>query len=279
MKIKKVIKDYVLKEVLEHLSELEAELIAGGTDLMVKIREEKNEKEVLIDISDVKELKNIEILDDFIRIGSCVKFTDIVENDYIKENYFGLYKAVKSVGSPQIRNLGTIGGNIANGSPAADSVPPLLVLNARVILESKNGKRVKMLKDLYIDKGNVDIKDDEILTYIEFDKIVGKIGFEKLGLRNALAISRISTSVYIELMDEKINTIRVASGSLGLYPIREFSLEEFMIGNTLTDEFINKSAEKYCEIIDERLKGRSTLEFKREAIKGMFVKCIKDLIS
>lgn len=274
MEIKKVIKAYSLDEALKALKEHEGncEVIAGGTDLSVQIREGHNNNEVLVDITDVPELLEVSISENEIKIGSAAKYGEVVANSEIKEILRGLWDASNSVGAPQIRNLGTIGGNIANGSPAADSIPPLLALDAKILIKNLEAERLVRLEDIYLGKGKVDIKEDEIIVNIIIERPAAKLNveFEKLGLRNALAISRLSTSVYLDLDGDKIKTARVGSGSLGLYPLREAVLEEFLTGKTLNAELIKSGSAKYSEIVAERLNGRSTCEFKREAVKGVF---------
>ena len=280
MKIEKFIKAYSIKDVTKTLDEYNGkiQIIAGGTDLSVKIREGHNEKPVILDICDIKEISNIEFNKKTLVIGSAVKFAEIEENLQMKNEFKGIWAAAKSVGAPQIRNLGTIGGNISNGSPAADTVPPLLALDASVTLESSNGKRILKLKDLYLGREHVDINENEILTYITIDKPTKKynLEFEKLGLRNALAIARLSTSLYIEKDENNfIEKIRVASGSLGLYPMREVKLEEFMAGKKLDKSLMLEAADVYSGIVYDRLHERSTCEFKKEAVKGIFLKAVE----
>jgi len=115
-----------------------------------------------------------------------------------------------------------------------------------------------------------------IIVNIIIDRPKAKldIEFEKLGLRNALAISRLSTSIYLDLDGALIKDARVGSGSLGLYPLREPLLEQFLIGKTLDLNLIREGSNKYSEIVADRLNGRSTCEFKREAVKGVFEKAM-----
>lgn len=282
MEIKKVVKAFCLGEALKALREYKGncEVIAGGTDLSVKIRENHNKNEVLVDITDVPELLGVKVESDSIRIGAAAKYGDVVADKEVKRIIKGLWQASGSVGAPQIRNLGTIGGNIANGSPAADSIPPLLALDAKLLIKSLDNERVVRLEDIYLGKGKVDIAEDEIIVEIIIDRPADElmVEFEKLGLRNALAISRLSTSVYVELDGTKITKARVGSGSLGLYPMREPKLEEFLIGRNLDRETIDLGCMKYSEIVEERLSGRSTCEFKMEAVKGVFEKAMERLM-
>jgi len=280
MGVTRVLKAYSIEETLDFMEKYgeKAELLAGGTDLLVDIRAGKNKGSVIIDISDVKEMKKIEIGEDDIVLGALTTFTDIVENDYLKENVTGLWKAAKSVGSPQIRNMGTVGGNICNGSPAADIVPPLLVLDAKLNIKSRSKQRKIKLKEFYMENGSRNLRSDELLYSISFTKPRDKnirIGFEKLGLRNALAISRISCSVYAIIGENnRIENIRIASGALGKYPLREYALEKFLKDKNLNDGLIEEAAEIFSHKVKQRLSGRSSCPYKKEAVKGIFKKAI-----
>ena len=275
MAVEQVLKVNSISEIhngLETFKETAA-LIAGGTDLCVKLREGHVKETVLIDISDVEALKLIEETADGYWIGAAASFTQVIEHPGLRIKYPGLWKACQSVGAPQIRNAGTIGGNLANGSPAADSAPPLLALNAKVKLSSKQGERWVDLSDFYLDKGKTVLEKNEVMEGILIPKINQPytIGFEKLGLRNALAISRLSVSVYMVLDElQLIREIRIASGSLGLSPMRESLMEAFLIGKPLNEPTISLGADAFGNIVEKRLAGRSTCPFKKEAIKGIF---------
>ncbi|MDO5708180.1 MAG: FAD binding domain-containing protein [Andreesenia angusta] len=273
----KYYKAYKLDEALMKLKENpeNSNLIAGGTDIVIEIKNKKIKPDFIIDISDLKELKDISIEEDNIELGSMVTFTQL-ENEDFPKNLKALSEAAHSVGSPQIRNKGTIGGNICNGSPAADLVPPLLALNSIVTLESTRGKREIALEDVFLDKGKTVLEIDEILTKIRFKNLKENefLSFSKLGLRNALAISRICTSVYVKVQDKKIENIRIANGALGRYGIREKNIEDKLIGMPLNKKTIEYGKEEINKEIKERLKGRSSMEFKSEAIKGTLHKSL-----
>lgn len=265
--ISKVYNARTIETVLDLLSKYreQSKIIAGGTDIMVALRNKKINPSVLINVDKIEEISKIEEFEDYIFIGSGVTFTKIVESPLFKENLYGLYKACRMVGSPQIRNKGTIGGNIVNGSTAADSVPPLMALDGAVTILNKEGKREVKLRDYFENP----VKDDEFLLNIKFKKPNENevLSFSKLGLRKALAISRVSLATYIsynkDLIIEKAN---VSSGALGKNAMKELEVEEFLIGKRLTDEVIEGSINILRRTVDKRLEGRSSLEFKREAV-------------
>lgn len=283
MTIKKAIKARRIDQVLDILwtDRDRCKIIAGGTDIMIDIRNKKIQPEILIDVSSLEAIQKIEELDGYIEIGAGVTFTDIVKHSLFDGNLYGLKKASRMVGSPQIRNKGTIGGNIMNGSSAADSIPPLLCLNTILVYESKEGVREVDLEGFYTDREANGPSKNEILTKVRFKKPGdrARLTFAKLGLRQALAISRISNSVMIELDNEnRILDARVASGALGRYPLRERSVEDYLVGKVLNDKTKDGAFELIQEAMRERLEGRSTFPYKKVAVESTFREAMDGVI-
>lgn len=283
MSIKYAYKPNTIKEALELLDKYKkrGKIIAGGTDLVIDIKNKKEKFEALIDISSIKELSFIKNEGGLIEIGAATTFTEIAESDFLDEKLLGLKEAAHSVGSPQIRNKGTIGGNICNGSPAADTVPPLLALDAVAVIRSKNEEREVLVEELFLDKGKVAINSDEILVSVKFNAPTDNqvLAFSKLGLRKALAISRICTSVFVEFNEDKsCKDIRIANGSLGKFAMRERKVEDFFKGKELTEEIIEDGVKLMQKEVAERLAGRSTVEFKSTAVKGVLRKAINNAL-
>lgn len=279
MNIKEVFNPKSIKEALELLDKYgeDGKIISGGTDVVIELKNGKIDPDVLIDIFKIDEMKSIEEIDGEIVIGACVTYTQIVDSDLFKTNLIGFNKASRLVGSPQIRNKGTIGGNIANKASAADSIPPLLALEAKLIIQTKNEKREVSLED-YLSQG---LKADEILTFIKFKKPSQKgiLTFSKLGLRRALAISRLTNSVYVEFDDkETISSIKVASGALGKIPLRERKVEEYLIGKKIDEKTIKESIDILRSSAEERLKGRSTFPYKSSAIETILTDALEDAV-
>lgn len=279
MELEKVYNGKSIEEVVGLLGKYnkDSKIIAGGTDIVIELKNEKISPKILIDISKIEELKRIEENEEYISIGAGVTFTEIVENPFFKDKLYGLYKACKMVGSPQIRNKGTIGGNIANGGAAADSVPPLIALGSIVTLESIEGIREIALEKYYDDP----IRENELLTKIRFKKPNKNqtLSFSKLGLRKALAISRLTTSALIEFEEENIKTIRAASGALGITPLREYKVEEYLTGKKIEEETIIGAIDTLEKSMEERLKGRSTLPYKSKAINTILRETLEESIN
>ena len=270
-----------IEQVLELLEKHKgkAKIIAGGTDIIIHLREEKISPEILIDISKIEKLKKIECEGNRIKIGSAVTYTQIVEDILFSGNLYGLRKACRMVGSPQIRSRGTIGGNIANASPAADSAPPLIALGAELKIASTRGERTVSVEDYFSDKATYGLKEDELLIGIEFDKPRENeiLSFSKLGLRKALAISRITLSMLIGLDNEqRIESIRVASGSIGRYPMREIDVEKALLGLKMNDDISKLAIMALHKSMDQRLKERSTYPYKRRAVISLMEEVIRN---
>jgi carbon-monoxide dehydrogenase medium subunit/xanthine dehydrogenase FAD-binding subunit len=278
--IEKVVKAKSVDQALGILMEYGkgAKLIAGGTDVIIQLRHKSLTPKVLIDISSVEELKYIEEKDGFIEIGAATTFKEIQYHPYFSENMKGISKAASMVGSPQIRSSATIGGNICNGSPAADIVPPLLALDAVATIKCRRGTREINLEKFFVGKGKVDIDPYEMLTSVKFKALEkdSLLSFSKLGLRKALAISRICTSVMLQLdEDHTCKNIKIANGSLGEYGVREKEVEKFYINNKINEETISEGLELLRKSIDDRLHGRSSLPYKIEAVEGTFREAMK----
>jgi len=269
-----------LLEALEILaSEPKAKIIAGGTDLIIELRDNNKDIDCLVDITSIDELKEVRKINDEYIIGGATPFSDILKYNFPK-NMKGFVNALSQIGSPQIRNRGTIGGNIANASTTADSAPVLLALDARIGIESIRYKKEIMLSDFY-NKSNNDL-DNGIITYIKFKEpnVNSFISFEKLGYRKSLAISKLSISTNITINEKfEIEEVYVASGAIGKYPMREHEVEKMLLKRFLDKNTIELGIDTLREVISTRLAGRSSLEYKLSAIEYIFGRCLEESIS
>ncbi|HPP31884.1 MAG TPA: FAD binding domain-containing protein [Soehngenia sp.] len=275
----KVYKSNSVEETLEILkSAPKSKIISGGTDLIIELRNHNSDVDYLVDISSIEELKKIEKVNDEYIIGSAVPFSDIL-NFKFPDNLKGFVNALNQIGSPQIRNRGTIGGNLANASTSADSAPVLLALDAKVGISTGDFEKEVSMTDFYdfIGEGLY----HGIITYIKFKEIPlnSYLSFEKLGYRKSLAISKLSISTNITLNENfEIEKIFVASGAIGKYPMREYEVESKIISQPLNENIIQLSIETMKEIISERLKGRSSLNYKLSAIEYVLRSCLEESI-
>lgn len=230
-----------------------AKLIAGGTDLMVELRaDDKKLKniEVVIDTTHIGELAFIDVEDDALNLGPAITHEEIWENPFIREYAPFLSEACHTVGSPQIRHSGTIGGSIGTASPASDPLPPLVALGATVQLASVDGLRSVLLEDLLEKPYQADIKANELLVNIRFNLLDPEAGFSfvKLGRRKALAIARMNVATYVALdQDGKAADVRIVPGSCMPTAVRIEAAEAMLVGQRPSFELHEKIGQKVAE--------------------------------
>lgn len=254
-----------LKETLELLSRFgeKARLIAGGTDLLVKMKRELLHPEVLISLSRVSELRFIKDGNDSIRIGAGTTLSELEHNPEIGESLSALFEAVRSMGAPAIRNMGTIGGNLGNASPAADTAPPLLAFGAQLRLASLRGERVVPVEDFFLSPGKTILSPDELILEIIIPRPSLNSGsaFLKLG-RVSYDMAKISVAVFLEREGERCRTCRVAFGSVAPTPVRAPSVEKLLEEEILSKETIERACANPPEEINPIDDVRSTREYR-----------------
>ena len=268
------------------LAHLEAQIIAGGTDVLVQMREGKRAGKELISIQKVDELRGI-CLDaqENIRIGSLTTFSHITKHPLICEKLLVLGEAVDMVGGPQIRNAGTIGGNTCNGVTSADSASTLFAWDAIVELTGKNGKRLVPIGEFYIKAGTVDIRmeDGEIQTAI----LIPKASYEnahgyyiKYGMRNAMEIATTGCSVNCELSKDKktFQRVRIAYGVAGPIPLRCKTAEAFLTGKPVTAENIEAFSKTVLEDVNPRDSWRASKAFRLHIAVEMAKRCLTESV-
>ncbi|MEW6661603.1 MAG: FAD binding domain-containing protein [Bacillota bacterium] len=250
----------------------DARILAGGTDLVIQLREGKTSTGLLIDLSRVDELRYIKLQEEVISIGSMTTFSQLARDTLVQLHAATLARAAGQVGSVQIRNLGTIGGNLANASPAGDSIPPLLVLEATVEVVRKNGSRRIQVAEVLAGVGKNTLEPLELIKEISFrvPPAGSRSGFVKLGRRKALAIARISMAGLLILdQDRVIREARLALGAVGSTAFRAIEAEEALHHRPLGRAAVSDCLEALQRIVAERLGNRASASYKREAIRGV----------
>lgn len=264
----------------------EAQIIAGGSDVLVQMREGKRAGKELISIYMLDDLRGVSLdEDDNIRIGSLTSFSHITRDPIIQQYCSALGEAVDQVGSPQIRNIGTIGGNTCNGVTSADSASTLHAWEAIVELTGKNGVRRLPIHDFYIKAGVVDIRaeEGEIQTAIlipkeSYENCYGK--YIKYGMRNAMEIASLGCSVNVRLSPDKkyIRRCRIAYGVAGPVPMRVPSAEAVANGSPLTREMIDEFALAVLLDINPRDSWRSSKAFRQHIAVEMARRALTESI-
>lgn len=224
-----------IQEACLSLAEAPAAILAGGTDVYPALGDRRPHNRVL-DVSRVADLRGVARDDQHVRIGAGTTWTDLIAAD-LPACFDGLKAAAREVGSVQIQNLGTIGGNLCNASPAADGVPPLLTLDAEVELASQAGRRRLPVAEFLLGNRRTRLRPDEILTAILVPRAFerGRSIFLKLGGRRYLVISVVMVSAVVELApDGRVRLARVAIGSCSAVAQRLPGLEADLLGAEAT---------------------------------------------
>ena len=262
-----------------------AHIIAGGSDVLIKMREGKLAGCELVSIYGLDELRGVTLeADGAIRIGSLTSFSHITKDPIIQAHINVLGEAVDMVGGPQIRNIGTIGGNTCNGVTSADSASTLFAYDAVIELTGPEGVRRVPIQDFYIRAGQVDIRPGEIQTGILISKesYADTHGFYiKYAMRNAMDIATLGTSVNVRLSADKrtVERARVAFGVAGPVPLRAKTAEALAAGKPLTADLAEEFAKAVKEDIHPRDSWRAAKDFRMhiavECAKRAFREAVK----
>ncbi len=272
-----------LRQAFELLDKYQgsAKIIAGATDLWLEFeRDMHKDVEVLVDISRIKGLDAITEDDSgYINLGPLVTHSHIVKSELIKEYAFTLHQASASVGSPQIRNRGTVAGNVATASPANDTIAPLMALNAIIVLGSKTGTREIPINDFYTGVRKHKIAASELITNIKFkklDKALYRSFFVKHGLRKAQSISLINIATVFKLADGNIlSDLRIAIGASAPTVFRAKEAEKYAEGKKVSDEDVDqlcKLASEAASPIDDL---RSSARYRKDMVEGLLKNAIR----
>lgn len=248
-------------------------LLAGGTDLLVRSNKTIEKAEMIINLSEMQELRYIKMFEGELRIGAGTSFTEISESDLIKKYGLCLAQSAALVGSPQIRNRATIGGNVANCSPAADSIPALIALNATLGTVNSDGKstRVSMEEFLSWEKGRLN-KEKAFIEYfgIPLNEKAVKSGFSRIGARSEVTISKLSIAIAFNRTPEgDIQQARVAMGAVGKTAVRVSGAEKLIEGRKLDENLMADLGADLTVELEESLRGRASMTYKRRAVLGV----------
>lgn len=275
--------DYTIPKTLKEACDLlwefreEAKVIAGGTDLVIGLRSGDLKPRALIDITGIEELRRIEERDEMIWVGAGVTHHEIASSPLVKRYGRVLAEAASWVGSPQIRNLGTVGGNIVNASPAADTVPPLIAMKATVTVVSREGEREVPLDRLFRRPYESDLKPHEILTRIKFPKLSSSAvsSFIRLARRRAMAIARMSVAVVFQLEKGRVEDVRISVGSLTPTPQRMSEAEAVLEGMSPDEERLRLAGRQISERMIRQSGVRRSTSYKKPVVEALFIRAMR----
>ena len=263
----------------------DAEIISGGTDVLIRVREGKDAGKAMVSIHNLKQLKGITMEangDIVIKPGTC--FYDITHNDIIRKNILSLADACDTVGGPQIREVGTIGGNICNGATSADSASTMRALDCIIELEGPNGVRQVPISDWYTGPGKTVRDRCEVATkfIIKKENYDGYSGYYfKYGKRNSMEIATLGCSVLVKLSNDKknIEDVKIAYGVAAPVPSRAASAEAYAKGKSINDKNLYEEFGKEAlKDMSPRDSWRASKEFREQLIVEMANRSLKKAI-
>lgn len=262
----------------------EAVVISGGSDVLIKIREGKLAGCSLVSIHGIKELEGIRMEEDgTIVIGPATTFSHITNNDIIQKHIPMLGDAVDMAGGPQLRNIGTIGGNVCNGVTSADSASSLCCLDAVLVLKGPDGVREVPISQWYTGPGRTVRNHDEVLTAIRIKKenYQGYGGqYIKYGKRNAMEIATLGCAVSVKLTEDKkhIQDLRLAYGVAAPTPIRCHTTEESVKGMETGEALAQAVGKGALEEVNPRSSWRASREFRLQLVEELGRRAVKQAV-
>ncbi len=235
----------------------DAKLIAGGTDLLVDMKKGKIQPKYLVSLMKIPDLRHITEDGGGLRIGAATTFQEIYESQLIKEKYPLLFEAAQAMGTVQIRNMATVGGNICNALPSADISPALVALDAKVKIVGQRGERVLPLEEFFVDVRKPALKNDELLAEVSVQSPPARSGtaFLKLG-RTTADLATLNVAVRVTLDDKGAckEARVVVGGGVGPTLIRSKKAEALLKGKVLKEPLIEEAA----QVVPGELKPRPT---------------------
>jgi CO/xanthine dehydrogenase FAD-binding subunit len=271
-----------LPEALALLAEMAPDLtpIAGGTNVIVNMREDRHRYQKLMDLNRIGELHGIRKEDDRLVIGSTTTLARVLEHPLVREHALPLMQAASVFANPLVRNRATVGGNLVDASPAADTAPPLLAMDANVLLASKKGFRQLPLHDFMVGVNKTLCQPDELLVSIRCPIPAGKRrgGFKKAGLRKGTACSIISAAVMVECDEDGIcQKARIALGAAAPRPIRAEAAEELLAGQRLTPQVIAEAGRLCAQAASPIDDIRGSAEYRRRMVEVIVRRLLADV--
>jgi carbon-monoxide dehydrogenase medium subunit len=270
-----------LPEALEMLAGYapDALPIAGGTNLIPDMRGGKRKPGVLVNVVDLDELRGIRQENGHIIIGSGVRIAELLDSELIAQHGPVMMQALAGFANPLVRSRATVGGNLGNASPAADTAPPLLALGAEVRLASEDEARWVPLNDFFVDYCDTVCQHVELITAIRWPvpgpRTFGR--FEKLSLRKATAISVVSVAVLIAFSEgDRVEDVRLGLGAVAPTPIRAYDAEEVLRGEALTPDVIEEATRFACGVTSCIGDVRSTARYREQVTEVLMRRLLEE---
>jgi len=263
----------------------DARVMAGGSDNLVKLRDGKLLGLEWVSIFGLDELRRIELdADGAVRIGPLSSFSEVAKSDVVRQTVPSLAQAVLTIGGPQVRNIGTIGGNLCNGVPSADSASTCYAWDAQIELTSADGVRTLPIADFYITAGKVDLRPGELMTgiIVRRESYEGWFGaYHKYAMRNAMDIATVNCSTAVKLSADRktVADVRIAFGVAAPTPIRAPHGEDALRGAPVSVAAVNAAAKAAIADTRARDSWRAGKAFREHMLAEIARRCLTNSIT
>ncbi len=259
--------------MLLHQDQPELRIIAGGSDVIVQLRDGVIKTKKLLNLLPLKELRFIRKIDDRIHTGSLTTYSDIVRSELVTKYARLLADAARQIGAIQLQNTATLGGNLGNASPAGDSLPPLYALNAVVVTRSNSGRREIPIEDFFIGYRKTALRPDELIEEVYFDALSenDRSAFLKLGLREANAISIVNVAVVLRgrKPDDSFTNVRIALGAVAPTIRRANKCEQALLNKRLDPGTMWKASTLAAEDTSPIDDIRGSAEYRKHVVTSL----------
>lgn len=253
-------------------------ILAGGTDLIVQWRSGAIRPTGLIDISGIEELAEISVKGSYIEIGALATHARIASDENVGEHAPALAQACSTIGGPQIQNMGTIGGNIMNASPAGDTAPAVLAYDAELVAKDLKGERHIGADEFFTGYRETALRPDELLTAVRIripdEPLLAR--FYRIGARRAQVISKVSMCMCGKVAHGGIERVRIALGSVAPTVIRARGTEALLAGKVINAGLIDKARRSLADEIRPIDDIRSTADYRKYAAVGLLMRYLRE---
>ena len=267
-----------LTQLLEHKKKegRRAHILDGGSNVLVYVKEGSIEGGTLVDVKRLKALKGIAVKNGQVEIGAGEVIADIIASPVIRREARFFAEALEQFANPLVRNMATLAGNIADSSPIGDTIPPLLVLDAKVVAASQQGQRVIPLAEFFTGPGGNVLKPAEVITKIRFPVPgKGRGRFLKLSLRRGTSCSIASVAVWVSSKGGKVEEARIAFGGVAPTPIRARLTEKMLAGKKIDGELVELVAGRVEHEISPISDVRASAEYRRQVSARLLAKALR----
>ena|SRR3990167_656029 len=258
-----------------------ARLLAGGTDLLLRLERRLIETSVVVDLKKIRALRGIKATRKGLRIGAVTLMEEIASSPLVQSRYGMIAKGAAAVGSIQTRNRATLGGNLCNASPAADTAPPLIALSARARIAGSRRDREVPLEEFFIGPGKTCLQPNELLKEIFIPSPPGRSGssFQRC-TRTAMDIALVNCAVFLSLVSKReiVADIRIALGAVAPTPVRAQPAEDVLKGKNPDRDAIEEAAERAVASVSPIDDVRSSASYRREMVRVLTRRAIEEAL-